>query len=78
MEEKLRDDGHLVRPGEKGEQRGNVLYGYRYDLSIALSKAAAAIPETPPEEVDAPDVPETPTEQTPTSVDDSEEEEEEL
>ena len=73
MEEKLRDDGHLVRPGEKGEQRGASQYGYRYDLSIALTKAAAGIPEPLPEGDEKPDVPElpspeTPQEQTPPAV----------
>ena len=46
MEEKLRDANHLVKPGEKGEQKGNALYSYRYNLSIFLTKAAAAAATT--------------------------------
>ena len=72
MEEKLRDDNHLVKSGEKGEQRGNARYGYRYNLSIALTRAAAAeILETPPDAPEPPlepPNPETPQEPTPSAA----------
>lgn len=42
MEERLRDEKHDVRAGEKGEFKGNPLYGFRYNLSVFLSKTAAA------------------------------------
>lgn len=54
MEERLRDEKHDVKAGEKGEFKGNPLYGFRYNLSVFLSKTAAAAsadtsssPETP-------------------------------
>jgi Tfp pilus assembly protein PilN len=51
MEEQLRDEKHVIKPGEKGEQAGNKQYSFRYDLSIFLSKeSAAAAKEAPPEE----------------------------
>jgi hypothetical protein len=48
MEAKLRDEKHLVKPGEKGEQKGSPFYSYRYNLSIFLTKAAAAAATTEP------------------------------
>jgi hypothetical protein len=41
MEEQLRDDKHVIKPGEKGTSSGNPQYGFRYDLSIFLSKKSA-------------------------------------
>jgi len=68
MEEKLRDDGHLVKPGEKGEQKGSPFYSYRYNLSIFLSKAAAAAAVTtdsPPSDDEPSPQPETSKTETP-------------
>ncbi len=56
MEGRLRDEKHLVKPGEMGEQKGSHLYGIRYNLSVFLSKAAAAAAatmETPSNDVEA-------------------------
>ncbi|GHT36243.1 hypothetical protein FACS189427_07490 [Planctomycetales bacterium] len=41
MEERLRDDKHEVKTGEKGEVKGNPLYGFRFDLSIAMPQNTA-------------------------------------
>ncbi|MDR2115191.1 MAG: hypothetical protein LBP87_02300 [Planctomycetaceae bacterium] len=53
MEEQLRDDKHVIKPGEKGTSSGNSQYGFRYDLSIFLSKesADAFTKETQPQEL---------------------------
>jgi hypothetical protein len=52
MEEQLRDEKHVIKPGEKGTSSGNPQYGFRYDLSIFLSKesADAFTQETQPKE----------------------------
>lgn len=38
MEERLRDEHHDLKTGEKGEVRGNPNYAFRYNLSIVLSR----------------------------------------
>lgn len=43
MEERLRDDHHDVKSSEKGEVKGNPLYGFRFNLSVFLSKESAAV-----------------------------------
>lgn len=43
MEERLRDDHHDVKSSEKGEVKGNPLYGFRFNLSVFLSKESAAL-----------------------------------
>ncbi|MDR0608563.1 MAG: pilus assembly protein PilM [Planctomycetaceae bacterium] len=52
MEEQLRDEKHVIKPGEKGTSSGNPQYGFRYDLSVFLSKksADAFTKETQPQE----------------------------
>ncbi|MDR0338101.1 MAG: pilus assembly protein PilM [Planctomycetaceae bacterium] len=52
MEEQLRDENHVIKPGEKGASGGNPQYSFRYDLSIFLSKesADASTQTSPPEE----------------------------
>ncbi|MDR0703479.1 MAG: hypothetical protein LBF88_00670 [Planctomycetaceae bacterium] len=52
MEEQLRDEKHVIKPGEKGTSSGNPQYGFRYDLSVFLSKesADAFTKETQPKE----------------------------
>ncbi len=42
MEENLRDDKHAVRTAEKAEVKGSGRYGFRFNLSVFLSKASAA------------------------------------
>ncbi|MDR3197837.1 MAG: hypothetical protein LBU34_08230 [Planctomycetaceae bacterium] len=53
MEEQLRDAEHVIKPGEKGTGSGNPQYGFRYDLSVFLSKesADAFTKETQPQEL---------------------------
>jgi hypothetical protein len=52
MEEQLRDEKHVIKPGEKGTSSGNSQYGFRYDLSIFLSKESidTVTKETQPKE----------------------------
>ena len=70
MEEKLRDDGHLIKPAEKGEQKGSPFYTYRYNLSIFLTKAAAVaeITETSPSKTESPATNETSKPETPAAT----------
>lgn len=50
MEERLRDENHDVKTGEKGEFKGNLQYGFRFNLTVFLSKSAGALSEPLPVE----------------------------
>lgn len=52
MEESLREGDHDIKTAEKAEVKGNPFYGFRFNLSVLLSKnAATALPNTETEPI---------------------------
>lgn len=45
IEERLWDATHRVRSGEKGEEKGNSQYAFRFDLTVLITPRGEAIPK---------------------------------